>query len=210
MTDVVIESHFLPSLEYFCAMSSYNNVMLECHEHYVKQSYRNRCYILSSNGHERLTVPLTMKHGKVPVSSVQIDYSNRWQANFWRTFQSAYAKSPFFDFYADELHAEIFSGERQLTDLNRRILSLCLKWLGWKKSVTPTTTYEPAPSFHDLRGVISAKSGFENRTFYHPHPYQQVFGKAFVPNLSIIDLISCVGPHAGQVIEASLKSKLNK
>ncbi len=205
MDGLLIESHFLPCVEYFNVLSAHESVVIEAHEHYVKQSYRNRCHILAAHGPERLTVPLTAKHGKVSITSVRIDYGYRWQTNSWRTLQSAYANSPFFEYYKDELQRELFSGEKYLVDLNLRLLSMCLNWLTWKKTITQNQEYLPTTSLRDLRNVISAKSDFTTRPFINPLPYQQVFGKAFVPNLSILDLVFCVGPEAGRIIQGSTR-----
>src|SRR6185295_1959943 len=101
---------------------------LENHEHFNKQSYRNRCYVLAANGVERLTVPVTEKHGKALITDVKIDYTFRWQANFWRTLESAYRNAPFFEHYSDDLRREIFSNHAYLYDLNSRLLSMCLAW----------------------------------------------------------------------------------
>lgn len=209
MPGVLIEGHFLPSIEYFCALSQYDTIVLEANEHYVKQSYRNRCYILAVHGTERLTVPLTEKHGKVPMASIKIDYSYRWQTNFWRTIQSAYAKAPFFEHYQDDLLEVLFSGEPLLFDLNRRLLSMCLHWLNWKKTVTQSLSYDLNTDLQDFRGLISAKIDFSHRTFFRPFAYQQVFGKTFVPNLSILDLVCCAGPESGRIILAAAGA-LNK
>jgi WbqC-like protein family len=200
---LLIESHFLPSIEYFCLLSAYDDIQLEAHEHFVKQSFRNRCYILTVHGPGRLTIPLTAKRGKVLITSVQIDYSVRWQANVWRTIQSAYANSPFFEHYSDELHSVLFSGERNLFQLNFNILSLCLSWLGWTKTLSVSHAYEPEPGRDDLRDVISSKQSFTTRTFLLPFAYRQVFGNTFVANLSLLDLLCCVGPDAGSVLARS-------
>ena len=205
MDGLLIESHFLPCLEYFSILLTHEPVVIEAHEHYVKQSYRNRCHILAAHGTERLTVPLTAKRGKVSITSVQIDNGYRWQANSWRTLQSAYANSPYFEHYKDDLQRELFSGEKYLVDLNLRLLSMCLTWLTWKKTTTQSQQYQPTTSLRDLRNVISAKSDFTTRPFFQPLPYQQVFGKAFVPNLSILDLVFCVGPEAGRIIQGSTR-----
>ena len=205
MKGVLIESHFLPGVEYFCALGQHDSIVLEHHENYVKQSYRNRCYILTTNGVERLTIPLTNKHGKVRISDIMIDYSYGWQTNFWRTLQSAYAASPFFEHYSDDLRKEIFSGEKFLFDLNHRLLSMCLMWLRWNKQVSVTQTYAAETSLVDLRNVISAKTDFAHRDIIRPQAYRQVFGKAFVPNLSVLDLVFCVGPEAGHTILASTR-----
>lgn len=210
MDTLLIEAHFFPSIEYFCALHPYPTVQLEAHEHYVKQSFRNRCYIRAVHGVERLTVPLTAKHGKVPVRSVQVNNTNRWSANLWRTLQSAYANSPYFEFYRDDIHRAIFSGERYLFDLNRQILSMCLSWLNWSKVVTVSEAYREETPFTDLRNVISAKHAFGERTIFRPLPYVQVFGSTFVPNLSILDLVCCAGPEAGRIIAGSACGTVNK
>ena len=208
---VLIDLHFLPSLEYFCALLSHERIVLEKNEHFNKQSYRNRCYILAANGIERLTIPVTEKHGKVLITQVKIDYTYRWQTNFWRTLESAYANAPFYEHYRDDLKKEIFLNPTYLYDLNFRLLSMCLKWLKWEKSIAETDTYQNENTLgcHDLRSMISAKKDFNQRELYQPQLYQQVFGKAFVPNLSIIDLVFCEGPHAASLLGASQK-KLNK
>lgn len=199
---VLIESHFLPSLEYFCALLPYESICLEAHEHFVKQSYRNRCYVLAVHGVERLTVPLTGRHGKVPFNEVRIDYSFRWQANVWRTIQSAYAQSPYFEHYADELRHVIFSGEEFLYRLNRSILSMCLHWLRWNKTITETVDFRTETDLDDLRNVISSKSEYTGRSIFRPVAYQQVFGSTFVPNLSVLDLVCCAGPESGSLLAA--------
>lgn len=210
MSGVLIECHFLPGVEYFCALEPFETICLEAHEHYVKQSYRNRCYILAVHGPERLTIPIAGNHGKIPMKEVRIDYAYRWQANFWRTIQSAYAKAPFFEHYSNELHQVIFSGEPMLFQFNQTILSLCLQWLRWKKVVTESASYQPETQLTDLRNVISVKTGFDTRTILQPKIYSQVFGSTFVPNLSILDLVCCMGPEAGRVITDSNRTALNK
>lgn len=205
MRRVIIETHFLPSIEYFCALAGYDEIIVEKHEHFLKQSFRNRCYILTTNGIERLSVPVAIDSGKIQIAMVPIDYSNKWPINFWRTLQSAYAKAPYFEYYKDDLRSELFSGEMYLFDLNHRLLSLCLKWLGWKTTIGETTAYETKPDLTDLRNAISAKSNFASRSFYHPFSYQQVFGKQFVPNLGILDLLFCTGPDASGIIKSSIR-----
>jgi hypothetical protein len=207
MPAALIELHFLPSLEYFCALEPFENIFLERKENFNKQSFRNRCFILASHGPVRLTVPLVAKSGKVLITDVKIDYSTRWTMNFWRTLESAYANAPFFEHYADPLHKEIFSGYRYLYELNFHLLSLCLQWLKWNKGISESVTYAKniSPGIMDLRGRISAKNDFRHREYYTVQPYRQVFGSNFVPNLSLLDLVFCEGPHAAALIEASCR-----
>jgi len=201
----LIELHFLPSLEYFCAIQKFDQVVLEKHEHYVKQGYRNRCYINTSQGVGLLTVPLTEKHGKVFVKDVRIDYSTKWQNIHWRTLQSAYKNAPFFEHYEEELHRQISKDHQFLFDLNLSLLSFCLKSLKWDLKLSESVSYEKScdPFIKDLRSAIQAKKPYSERSYYKPAPYHQVFGNMFVPNLSLIDLLFCEGPNAGRLIKAS-------
>jgi len=201
----LIELHYLPSLEYFCALLNFESIQLEKHEHYVKQSYRNRCYINTAQGVEMLTIPLTSKHGKVAIKDVKIDNSIKWQNNHWRTIESAYRKAPYFEYYADELKKIIYSNHVYLFDLNLNLLSFCLKNISFNPKLSVSLTYEKSAeiTFHDLRSIIQAKIPFSGRSYYLPTSYYQVFGNQFVPNLSLIDILFCEGPRTGSLLLTS-------
>jgi hypothetical protein len=204
---VLIDLHYLPSLEYFCALLPFEKIILEKHEHFVKQSFRNRCYILTSQGKQILTVPLTEKHGKIPISNVKIDLASRWQVTHWRTIVSAYANTPYFEHYSDELEKIIFSNTGYLYELNFNLLSFCLQSVGMKITITESVAYEKDNdlSISDLRSVITAKNDYSTRPFYRPVPYLQAFGNTFAENLSVIDLLFSEGPHAVGKLKASGK-----
>jgi hypothetical protein len=201
----LIEAHFLPSLEYFCALHRFDKIFLETHEHFNKQSYRNRCYVLTSQGPKRITIPVVATHQKILITNVKVDYTTRWQQNLLRKLESAYAKAPYFEHYMDDLKKEILRGHEYLYDLDVALLSMCLQWLRWELPVSGNSSFEKSPptGTKDLRDQILAKKDFGAREFYHPHPYQQVFGNNFVPNLSMVDLVFCTGPNAAAVIRSS-------
>lgn len=180
-------------------------MVIEKHEHYVKQSLRNRCYINTEHGKDVLSIPLTGKHGKVPVTEVRIDYSQKWVNNHWRTIVSAYAKAPFFEYYAEDLEKVLFNRNTYLYDLNFQLLTLCLKWLRYEVTVLETLSYEKEPlaPIKDFRSFLNAKNKDNVDYVYKAVPYYQVFGNAFAENLSIIDVIFCCGPEAGSIIRAS-------
>lgn len=205
--DCLIEAHFLPSLEYFCALQRFETIIIEKHEHLIKQSYRNRCYILTSQGRERLTIPLIATHQEIRITDVQVDYSRRWQTNFLRTLDSTYANSPYYEHYVADLKKEIRIGYKYLYELNVHLLSMCLQWLKWDHTISESVSYEKNPPLEikDLRSLISHKKDYSMRKFYDPQPYQQVFGSNFVPNLSLIDLMFCEGPHSRALVKASQK-----
>lgn len=204
----LIELHFLPSIEYFCALNNSNEIQIERCEHFVKQSYRNRCYIKTSQGVQMLNVPLSNKSGRTAIDQITIDNSARWQNHVWRTIESAYRSSPYFEHYADKFHGIIYSGKSSLFELNFELLSLCLTYLKLSRPISFTESYnkEPGNAFLDLRSVIASRSTWTQRPIYRPVSYQQVFGNSFDENLSLVDLLFCVGPGAGEIVAASGKS----
>src|SRR5688572_5468492 len=122
MGSVLIECQYLPSIAYFVAIQNSPEIVLEACEHYVKQTYRNRCHILTSQGVDTLIVPLTSKHGKVMIKDVRIDYGQKWLNNHWRTLQSAYGNAPFYEYYSEDLKKVLFTRHEFLFDLNYNLL----------------------------------------------------------------------------------------
>lgn len=208
----LIDLHYLPCIEYFTTIHLFGEVQLEKHEHYVKQSFRNRCYINTANGPIKLVVPVTAKHGKALTKDVKIDYSSKWQNIHWRAIESGYRNAPYFDHYHEELRSILFHGHEFLYDLNYNLLSFCLQALKLSVSLTESMSYEKVPQkdYSDLRSTISPKIPFSQRNFYQPTSYLQVFGNKFAPNLSFIDLLFCEGPNSLQMIKSSTQGYLNK
>lgn len=206
-----IELHYLPSLEFFCALSAFEEIQLEYYQHYVKQSFSNRCYINTSQGVQLLVVPLRDKHGKIPLHEVKIDHQQKWQNNHWRSIESSYANSPYFEFYEAEIKKILYQDHEFLSSLNFDLLSFCLRSIKLSLILSKTNSFEKdlINSVSDIRQKITPKKSYTDRTFYHSIPYQQVFGNEFVPNLSILDLLFCEGPHTIQFLKSSY-SRLNK
>lgn len=201
-----IELHHLPSLTYFTALLPFDTVWLEAAEHYGKQSYRNRCYVLTANGIDRLTVPVLNGTHKQSIREVRIDDRQAWPDRHWRCLVTAYSKAPFFEYYADELEAVFRQKWIFLFDLNLELLTLCLKWLGWQKKLLLTETFDKQVSTEllDAHSRIQARDDIQNGRFYRPVAYPQNFGSVFVPDLSILDLIFCQGTGATDVLRQSL------
>jgi hypothetical protein len=202
---ILIDSHFLPSLEYFCALLPFEEIILESRENFPKQTYRNRTYINTAGGVKILTVPLKDRHGKILMKDVRIEAGKKWRNSQWRTLESAYRKSPFFDYYFEELKSILFKEHEYLLDLNLDLLSFCLRSAGVPKKISTTVEYEKEVLGNkiDLRTVITDKKPFSLRNFYRPSRYHQVFGSEFAANMSFIDLLFCKGPDSASIIKAS-------
>ena len=75
-TSVLLSTAYLPPIAYFKAFLNFEHAFLEVKEHYVKQSYRNRCLIASIEGVKDLIIPVsktTFNH--CLIQDVRIDYS---------------------------------------------------------------------------------------------------------------------------------------
>ncbi|MBB5286928.1 hypothetical protein HNQ92_005090 [Rhabdobacter roseus] len=208
--DVLIELHYLPCLDYFACLLSHRAVWLEAHESYPKQTYRNRCRVLTTNKVDTLTVPVQAGRSRQLMRDVKIDYGQAWIRRHWGCFRAAYGKSPFFEYYAPELEAVFQQKPIFLADLNERLLTICLRLLGITKNVQYTLSYEKeaTSTIFDARSLISDKNGPESTIFMKKVPYYQTFGNDFLTNLSIVDLLFNQGPEARHILTESLRAPI--
>lgn len=201
---LLIDLHYLPCLDYFSGLLAADRIQLEAAEQYQKQSYRNRCYVLTSNKVDCLTVPVVGGTHRHPIRDLKIDYQQSWQDRHWRCLQAGYGRAPFFEYVAPEFEPVLRKQWTFLFDLNYKLLTLCLKWLRVKTPVHLTEWYNPTvePGVFDARSQLNTRNRTDTYSFYTPVPYQQNFGVEFVPNLSIIDLLCCQGPAAADVLRS--------
>src|SRR5690606_14475786 len=202
----LIETQYLPPISTFVRLASFDAVIIEKHERFPKRTYRNRCYINSAQGIDRLVVPL-VRSGRSTTSEIRIDYSQKWLTRHWRAIQSSYGKAPYFEHYGPALHDILFRKYDFLLELNTALLSLCLDWLRLPLPILESSQYEKKTkeAVIDLRNAIITEKSTELQETEFPFRYQQVFGSKFVPNLSVVDLVMCTGPEAGRLVRAAAK-----
>ncbi len=207
---ILIETQYFPSIAYFTLLAHCDQLYIEVNENFEKQSYRNRCEIIGSNSIQSLSVPVHHGGRKVPIRDITIDYKQKWSNNHWRAIQSAYGKAPFFDYYAPYFEQEFKANYATLFKLNSQLLTLCLKLLKLKLSPKVLQEYSKnAPEgIIDFRSQIHPKKSLDSLTWFKPKVYHQIFGKDFVPNMSILDLLFCMGPDTLEVLHSS--SVINK
>ncbi|WP_310590500.1 WbqC family protein [Dyadobacter sp. CY261] len=207
--EVRIELQYLPCLEYFTCILKYDRIYIDIEERYVKQTYRNRCSVITTNKIDTLTVPVK---GYGPASSTKdilIDYNQDWTRRHLGCLQSAYGKSPFYEYYVHEFSRVYEKKLAYLVDLNYELLTICLRLTGIKKDIR----YNLSGELIDQKAVVNAISLINNRKqpdlnkYYSAIPYYQTFGNDFVENLSIVDLLFNMGPEAKSVLLRSCKSQ---
>lgn len=205
----LLELQYLPCVAYFSVLLTAPEVIIEGGEFYEKQTYRNRCYIRAANKIDCLTVPVKKSGSKQYTKDVEIDHSARWQHQHWQAICSAYGKSPFFEYFAHDLYKILSADHRFLFDLNHDLLTLCLKFLNQSVTINISNEYvkQPEEAVNDLRSAIHPKKDIDLLGFFSSVPYNQLFGKVFAQNLSVLDVLFCEGPNAASIIKHSTLSK---
>jgi len=188
---------FFPPVEFFLMAIKSSLLLIEAAENYQKQSYRNRCHILTANGKMALTIPVCQSHSKMAIKEVRIDYKTDWQRKYWRAIESAYNGSPYFQYYADYFLPFFEKKYEFLFDYDMEIIQTICKLLKIKPEIIYTEHYiKNDEDITDYRQCMHPKRSDEkNYPLRITVPYSQVFDYkfGFTPNLSIIDLIFNVG-----------------
>lgn len=193
MTGIFPTAYF-GSIAYFQQLVRFDAIVIEAHDHFPKQTFRNRCTIQSPQGALRLTLPVEKPSGsKTPTAGVLVPASKDWRNNHWRAIQSAYASAPYFDHYSEEIRQLIYSDMSSLIAFNLGATQLLLQYFGLERAFSVTKVYHHSYSANDFRNVEFDSEYPEGFTVI---PYIQVyFGHTdFAPNRSILDLLFCEGP----------------
>jgi hypothetical protein len=218
MPIVLFESQYHPPLPFFTEIIGAEALRLETQEHYHKQTYRNRCLILTAQGVKPLIVPVIdgSRSEKVKITDIEIDYRQNWVHQHWRTIQTAYGGTPYFEYYADYLHDIYVQKHQRLFDLNLAFLLFYLRSLRLRTPIEFTTEYfsaysattplsysvdQSANEVKDCRDSLTPKTQVTSEPDRKSvQSYPQTFGKDFVPGLSILDLLFMQGPAAGSFL----------
>ena len=203
MTKFCISSAYLAPVEYYTAIANAEKVFLEQFDYYIKQTYRNRCHILAANGVVALSIPVEKAEtAKILIRDVRISEHNNWQLHHWKSIESAYNSTPFFEYYKDDLFPFFEKKWKFLWDFNAEIQYKMLELLELEPIIILTNEYkkEVENNAIDLRESIHPKK-MENSK--NSKPYYQVFEQrfGFQPNLSIIDLLFNMGNESQLIIE---------
>lgn len=212
---LLLSTAYFPPIEYLAAIANecrFNPgmtvvepavVYIEACEHYVKQSWRNRCRFYAADGAQTLNFPVRHEDFGKPISQMRIDWKTDWLTRHERAIISAYRTSPYFEYYQDELFAILDSRPELMLDFNTQILRFFLRKTGIPADIRFTSEWEAVTieghKVTDLREAIHPKRpnsilkdlGLER-------PYWQVFSPkhGFIPGLSIMDLLFNEGPDS--------------
>ncbi|TDQ11677.1 WbqC family protein [Pedobacter metabolipauper] len=189
---------YLPPVSYFSGLKEFEGaILLETEEHFPKQTYRNRARIYSPNGTLDLIVPVIRgNNGHTKIKDVRISNDFNWQRLHWKSLESCYRNSAYFEFYEDEFSKFYHTKYTNLFDFNFEILQWLMKQLKKPTDFSFTAEYikeiDPELDFRTKIHFKNTEHDTELRSYF------QVFDdrEGFKPNLSMVDLLFNQGPQS--------------
>ncbi len=225
MDSIILSTAYLAPIEYYSKLYKYKQVFLETKENYIKQTYRNRCFIGSANDRQSLSIPIESSGGmKRNIRDIRVSDHANWRHQHWYAIRSTYNSSPFFEFYEDDF-APFFNKKYEfLFDFNYELMVMISDLIGIKDNIILTEDYiEPSRDMetglllnNDI--LIDDKKVADYRYSIHPKrdhklsdkefidiEYYQLFSQkwGFRPNLSIVDLLFNMGPESLLILKDS-------
>lgn len=201
MKNILLPAAYFGNIEYFSLLLSADKILMENHEHFIKQTYRNRCEIYGANGKLDLIVPIKRgRSERIVMNKAIIDNTSNWQKLHWRSIESGYRRSPYFEYYEDKFLSLFERKFETLMELDSEITRFILSLLKENREITWTSTYEKDyPDTKDLRLHFDPK---KRESFQHTK-YTQVFENktGFISNLSILDLLFNTGPQGVSILK---------
>ena len=195
-----IPTYFSPISQY-AAIAQSKEVVFENEDNFQKQSYRNRCYIFGANGKQLLNVPVknTIVNGRKKTKDTLVENDFPWQSQHLKSLQSAYSKSPFFEFYIDDLLPIFEKKYKYLTDLNIDSYLFLTDALQINQVYSKTEEYNLPVDTQDFRQLANVKQHPD----IQPEKYIQMFDEkhGFISNLSTLDLLFMEGPNSISFLE---------
>jgi len=190
-------------VEYFVILVASEEIRIEAHETYSRQSYRNRCIIEGPVGRQNLILPVIKPHGNhSKINEIALAGPPGTFKKVWRAIQTAYSLSPYYSYYEDILKGLVLSPLPLLLENNIKILHSLIHILDLKVNLYTTQQYDSHPSGLDFRNSLHPKKNSLIKQFPR---YIQVFEEkqGFQKNLSILDLLFCLGPDSKKYLKGT-------
>ncbi len=187
----LVPALYLPPAELMRQWIQHDEIVIDTEEFWVKQTLRNRTYILGANGVQSLSVPVQHTGGKPTLTKdIRISYNEPWIRIHKGALFSAYNTSPFFEFFRDDLFGVLDKRPVYMLDLNISLTQLLMKKCRYSglystnSSKAQATDYTALTDFNLLKAQLSPSPSYP-QVFSYKHP--------FAPYLSAVDMLSNLG-----------------
>ena len=198
----LLSSTYFGPIQWYQKLNRYDECLIERHESFIKQTYRNRMLIPTTNGPLSLTIP-TNHDISLAMKDIRISDHANWRHVHWNALLSAYGESPFFEYYQDDIRPFFEKKYEFLFDFNMETTEKMIELLDIRPKISITEAYiqskelEEEDEIKDFRDAIRPKKPLPDAEFA-PKRYYQVYEQkhGFQPNMSILDLLFNEGNEA--------------
>tara|TARA_B110000971_G_scaffold196807_1_gene212217 strand:+ start:746 stop:1360 length:615 start_codon:yes stop_codon:yes gene_type:complete len=186
---------YFPNVASYIVMAKTEKIEFEVQDSYQKQTYRNRCYIYGANGKLGLHIPVQYsQNNRQNTSEILIDNTTNWQSIHWKSIESAYKTSPFFEYYEDDLTSLFTTKKKYLLNFNLECIEVINSCLNLYFDYSKTLQFNKEANEKDYRHLVNARKETQIKTTLYMQVFQEKHG--FIHNLSVLDLLFNEGPNA--------------
>jgi hypothetical protein len=188
-SDVITDIQYFGSISYIKHLMQLNLVYFNENQNYTKMSFKNRMVIGTAQGPLHLSIPIIGgRDQKISLKEIEIAYHSPWMSQHYKSIVSNYKRSPFFEYYHDDIKEIYNSQPVYLYEFLIHINEWVRKQIKGKWEIS-----KQQPNHSNYQADQWLPKNYD--LVPNPIKYQQVFEDniGFMPNLCILDILFCCG-----------------